>query len=268
MTRERAARHADIDVAVFQVDAGCPAADRPAALDARLAAIDGRKPDLVVCPELFSTGYAADPDAIRAAAEAVDGGYVAEMGALARRHGTALHFGFAERDGARLFNASVTVDASGAVIGRYRKRVLPPGYEAEVFTPGDGGPPIEIAGVRIQPLICYEVEFPECVRAAALGGADLVLVPTALRSMWRFVAEKMIPVRAFENRVFLVYANYAGTDGVFDYLGGSRIEAPDGETLAAGGADAGVVRARLETARIDAALEAIPYFRDLPQIEN
>lgn len=252
-----------LDVAVFQIDAARPMSARLDALDAALTGADTQSLDLVVCPELFSTGYGLDPAEIRAVAEAVDGPYLQAVAEIARRRGVAIHVGFAERHCDAYYNASVTVDAAGAVLAHYRKRLLPPGYEASVFTSGNGGAGFDLGGLLVQSLVCYEVEFPECVRAAAMGGAAVLLVPTALRDIWPFVAEKMVPVRAFENGVYIVYANYAGSDGTFDYLGGSRIVAPDGSLLAEAGAEEALIRARLDRARIDSARTTLPYLADV-----
>lgn len=86
---------------------------------------------------------------------------------------------------------------------------------------------------KIGILICYDVEFPENVRLLAKGGADLVVVPTALPKGWSgdFIANHMIAVRAFENQVFVAYINHSGSDELFEYAGLSRIAAPDGKLL-------------------------------------
>jgi predicted amidohydrolase len=74
------------------------------------------------------------------------------------------------------------------------------------------------------------VEFPEAVRHLALAGAELVLVPTALPDTpdAAFIAEKVVPVRAFENGIAIAYANHAGGDGRFGYAGLSCIAFPNG----------------------------------------
>lgn len=85
-------------------------------------------------------------------------------------------------------------------------------------------------------MICYDAEFPELARQAALRGADIILVPTAFAQQWVWVANQMMPTRGFENGVFLAYANHAGTENWLSYLGASFIAAPDGEILAWAGA--------------------------------
>src|SRR3546814_16953420 len=66
------------------------------------------------------------------------------------------------------------------------------------------------------------------------AGAELILVPTALPQgpFAAFIATSVVPVRAFENQVFVVYADHVGSDGRFAYAGLSRAIGPDGQSLA------------------------------------
>ena len=127
---------------------------------------------------------------------------------------------------------------------------------------GDRPTRLGFLGIEIALLICYEVEFPEAVRNAAVDGAQLVLVPTALVDQWGVVAERVVPARAFENGLWLAYANHAGHEQGFDYLGGSRIVAPDGRIEASAGSGEGLISAVIDTARVEAAQTRLPYLRD------
>ena len=112
-------------------------------------------------------------------------------------------------------------------------------------------------------LICYDVEFPEMVRAAAIAGADLVIVPTALRRRWSVIAEKLIPVRALENGIFLAYANWAGAEADWDYAGLSVIAGPDGSELARAGDSPQTIIATLDQAAIATIRPQLPYLQDV-----
>jgi predicted amidohydrolase len=133
--------------------------------------------------------------------------------------------------------ATTRSPASGRTDGNanHRKLQLPSDYERENFMRGGRLTLLDLAGWKAALLVCYDVEFPEAVRACALGGAELVVVPTALRDRWGFVANTMIPTRAFENGVFLLYANYAGSEGDWNYLGASCAIGPDGSEIARAG---------------------------------
>lgn len=190
--------------------------------------------DLLVAPELALTGYGAG-DAIRSLAEPVDGPQVKQLQVMAQRHGLAVVAGFAERAGGTLYNSLVMVEA-GERPQVYRKTHLYADYEHSLFTSGKPSAALRsFRGLTLGFLICYDVEFPENVRRLAKVGAELILVPTALPQgpYAAFIATQVVPVRAFENQVFVVYANHAGRDANFAYAGLSCAAAPDGRRLAA-----------------------------------
>ena len=99
------------------------------------------------------------------------------------------------------------------MLANHRKLQLSCNYERENFAHGGKLTLFEIGGYRLGLLVCYDVELPEAVRAYVLGGAVILVASTALCSKWHFVARRMIPTRAFENGLFLVYGNYAGEEG-------------------------------------------------------
>ncbi len=190
--------------------------------------------DLLICPELFLTGYNIGADRLRALAEPVDGPSVQTASAIARAAGVALLYGYPERgsDG-RIYNSAVLIGKTGERLANFRKLHLYGAMENEVFTAGeDAAVMAEIDGVKLGILICYDVEFPETVRGLALRGADLVAVPTALMRPYEFVPRMLIPTRAYENSVCVAYANRCGVEGDLVYPGESCIVGPDGHVLA------------------------------------
>ena len=240
--------------------------------EARLAWLEALLPEvtqggaaLLLLPELFATGYHIG-DQLRDLAEAVDGPIARRIAALARDNGVAIHYGFAERDGATVFNAAQCFGPDGARLGGHRKLVLPPGFERDLFAAGQGCTLFTWRGIRIATLICYDVEFGETVRHVAAQGAQLVLVPTALGADWGWVAHGMIPTRAYENGVFLAYANSAGVENGLSYLGASVIAAPDGQELARAGRGPQVIFADLDMGRVARAQQRLPYLKDRAQI--
>lgn len=218
--------------------------------------------DLLVTPELFMAGYRIPADDMRRLAEPADGPFAQKVARLARETQLAILYGFPEQDGTRIYNSVQAFDRQGRQLALYRKLHLPSDDEREIFSTGDQLVTFDLDGFRIAPLICYDVEFPETVRACALAGADLVVVPTALRQHWSHIAEMMIPTRALENGIFLAYANQAGTEADWTYAGLSCIIAPDGRPLARAGDQPAVILADLDQAEIASARDRLPYLRD------
>ena len=216
--------------------------------------------DLLLLPELFACGYNIG-DQIPDVAEPTDGPIFQAVRDLAKRYKIAIHYGFAERDG-DIFNTALCVGPDGNMLGKHRKLAIPPGFERDCFTPGRGCEVLTYRGLRIATLICYDAEFAETARHVAALGAELILVPTALGADWGWVAGSMIPTRAYENGVFLAYANSAGIENGMTYLGHSVIAAPDGVELARAGANPQILFADIDPDRVRKAQERLPYLSD------
>ncbi|WP_156459941.1 carbon-nitrogen hydrolase family protein [Mesorhizobium sp. Root157] len=253
-------------LAVYQMEAkaGDVAANLASIESAvRKAATQGA--NLLVAPELALPGYGAGP-AMAELAEAPDGASWRRLAVVSGETGVAILAGFAERAGATVYNSALFVDGDKPPVV-YRKSHLYGPYERGLF---DAERPsariLEHAGMRFGMLICYDVEFPENVRRLAKAGAQVVLVPTALPASDHadFIARKMIPVRAFENQLFVAYVNHCGADARFAYAGLSGIAAPDGTLLAAaGGTGEDLQIADLDPAAFQQAAEQNPYLADL-----
>jgi predicted amidohydrolase len=241
---------------VFQDAADATFDERLARLDAVLAAESAF--DLVLCPELYTTGYgpyervAAFDDAAAHAAESA-------LGDLARRHGTALVYGTVDHTAHGRHNVARLVDRDGRRLARHAKRALPPFPVETLFEPGAETTVVTWEGVKLGLLVCFDVEFPENVRAAARAGAELILVPTALWERVPIVARMVVPVRAYENGVFVAYANYCGFNAGETYLGESVICAPDGGELARAGKEPGLFAATLDRDEIARARAFLPF---------
>ncbi|MGK6317602.1 carbon-nitrogen hydrolase family protein [Neorhizobium sp. DT-125] len=221
--------------------------------------------DLLIAPELALTGYGAADKFARLATPA-QGPVTDRLSEIAESHGLAIVAGFAEQTHEAVFNSAFFTDGKGQT-AVYRKCNLYGPYERQWFRQEDRRQVlVTLGGIRMGFLICYDVEFPENVRQLAKGGADLVVVPTALPKGWSgdFIAEHMIKVRAFENQVFVAYINHCGADDLFAYAGLSRIAAPDGKLLAeAAAAGEALIAAAIEPAAYAKSRAENTYLADL-----
>jgi predicted amidohydrolase len=256
-----------VKLAIYQPDAS------PLTLEQRLRSLGtalqknkSHKTDLVMCPELFVSGY-GNAERIRQLACPLNGEAIQPLAAIARQHGVAIACGYPEQTGDDLYNSVLCLSSEGNVLANHRKRVLSTPYEQRLFKRAQNMTLFDLEnGWRVALLICYEVEFPEAVRACALAGAQLVLVPTALGRDWRVVSRQLVPTRAFENGVYLAYANFAGEDESNQYIGDSVIVSPMGEDLARAGQKADYICAQINKKAIDRARERLPYLNDYPEV--
>src|SRR3989442_1727620 len=197
-------------------------------------AVTGAKADLFLAGELFLTGYMAR-DAFAQLAEPLDGPSVQAVQAIAAEHGTHVLFGMPEREAGtqRLFNAAVLVAPDGKVAA-YRK-VYPANFgpfeEGLYFARGEDLTIVDTKIGRIALLICYDSFFPELAKAYAIEGAQLLAIISASPATSKPFFDKILPARAIENAMPLVYANLVGTELNVVFQGGTQAIGPRGENL-------------------------------------
>lgn len=200
-----------------------------------LQTVSAQGVELLVLPELLLPGY-NQPQAHAALSQPLGGDWMQQVAQMARQARCAIAFGWAERCGEQVFNAASVIGPAGDLLAHYRKIQLFGPMERASFAPGTEAPPVfDYAGRRFGLLICYDIEFPEHGRSLARRGAEVALVPTANPAGFEHVQRLLVPTRAYENRMTVVYANYCGPEGDLTFGGGSVIAGPDGQVLAAAG---------------------------------
>lgn len=219
---------------------------------------------LLVAPEAFTSGYAVP--GIADMAQPADGPWHTAVAEIAAEAGLAILYGFPERDGDRVFNSAALIDPESSaqacgedshlrtqLVALHRKCHLYGDVDLTTYTPGSSLDAVaELDGIRVGIAICYDVEFPETVRSLALAGADLVAVPTALMRPYEVVARTLVPARAYENQVYVAYANRSGSEGDLVYCGESCVVGPDGADLARAGSGDELLLAEIDPARLAA----------------
>ena len=197
--------------------------------------------DLVVYPELAFTPFypqrRAGPD-VHLLAETVPGPTTEAFQEAARRRGVTVVLNLYEREGDRAYDTSPVIDADGSLLGTTRMMHITDYdgfYEQGYYAPGDTGAPVyDTAAGRLGVAICYDRHYPEYLRALALGGADLVVVPQAgAAGEWPdglFEAE--LRVGAFQNGYFMALANRVGQEDMLTFAGASFVVDPFGRVVA------------------------------------
>jgi predicted amidohydrolase len=188
---------------------------------------------LAVFPECALTGYFLTRPEAERVAETASGPRSRALQTACARYRLIAAVGTIERaeDGS-LYNAALLVGPEG-LLAVYRKthllclgvdRFLSRGPQPPRVVPTDQG--------RLGLLICYDLRFPEPMRALALDGAQVILLPTAWPASAVFYPDFLVRARALENGVYLAAANRAGEERGQPFLGRSLIVGPDGEVLA------------------------------------
>ena len=232
---------------------------------------------LVVTPELLEGPYFCreEKDAFFEWARPLEGNPTLErFRALAKELGVVLPFSFFEKAGNAYYNTLAMVDADGALLGAYRKSHIPdgPGYEEKFyFRPGDTGFRVfETKAGKVGGAVCWDQWYPECARALALLGADVLVYPTAIgsepanpaldtRDRWR----RAMVGHAVSNVIPVAAANRVGEEDGQLFYGSSFVAGTDGSFLAEMGRDeVGVRVVTVDLAAVRRERASWGFFRD------
>ncbi|HVL66984.1 MAG TPA: nitrilase-related carbon-nitrogen hydrolase [Vicinamibacterales bacterium] len=173
-----------------------------------------------------------------ALAETIPGPTTDAFSRKARELGVVVVLNLYEREGERAFDASPVIDADGSLLGITRMIHItdyPCFHEQGYYTPGDTGAPVyRTKAGAVGVAICYDRHYPEYMRALALGGAELVVVPQAgsVGEWPEGLYEAEMQVAAFQNGYFVALCNRVGEEDCLTFAGESYICAPDGRVIA------------------------------------
>lgn len=225
------------------------------------------RPDLVLLPELFSTGYCLD----RAEELAARGpATLAGLAAWARERRCLAAGSLLHPWPGGVANAGFLMDRDGSVHPLYAKahlfkpmdehRFLVPGRERRLWQSSLG---------RLAPAVCYDLRFPEMIRFLALTGAEALLVPAEWPRPRTGHWELLLKARAVENGLFVLGANRVGEQGGHVFEGASQIIDPWGEVLAHAGGGEAAVTAHVDPARVEEVRRRIPVLDDRqPEVDG
>lgn len=246
-------------LSVVQLDSSLGPAD-DGTLDRMTAAIDAADVDLVVFPELATTGYHVFDD-LSAVTESVPGPTTETLGAAAAAADTEVLFGMPVQDGDAIYNTAVWLDADGNVRARYDKRHLW-GAERDVFAVGDSYGIVEAPFGRVGVQICYDLNFPEASLALARAECDVIVNIAAWSVRMERDWETLLTARAVEQGAYVVGCNRAGTEMGTTFCGGSLIIEPDGTPIVELGSTSGQVSATLDPRVVEVERERNPMHAD------
>ncbi len=175
---------------------------------------------------------------VKALAEPLDGPLVTAFQLKARELGIVVVLNLFERDGEHTYDSSPVIDADGSFLGVTRMVHITEYacfHEQGYYTPGDRGAPVyNTRAGSIGVAICYDRHFPEYMRALAVGGADLVVVPQAggVGEWPDGLYEGEMRVASFQNGYYTALCNRVGQEDCLDFAGESFVCDPDGVVIA------------------------------------
>lgn len=214
--------------------------------------------DLIVLPEMFTSGFTMNAERV---AEVSDGPTVAWMQELARETGAAITGSAVIRDGERHVNRLLWVEPEGRVLHYDKRHLFGLAGEHEHYAAGEERLLVEWRGLRICPLVCYDLRFP--VWSRNTENYDLLLYvanwPEARRRHW----QQLLIARAIENQAWVAGVNRIGHDAAgLAYAGDTMLVGFDGEVLLSAAHAETTLSASLLREQLLGYRERLPFLRD------
>jgi predicted amidohydrolase len=219
--------------------------------------------DLLVLPEMFSTGFSLDPSVT---AEPEDGPTVRFLKHLAKTKQMniigGVVFGKSEE---RAKNSALVIDRNGREVSRYTKMKLF-SYAGETKSHQAGTSPVTftLEGITCACFICYDLRFPSLFCAVADQCDALFVIaswPEARQRHWNI----LLPARAVENQLYVIGVNRVGEGGRLTYTGGSRIIDPMGNDIACAQSEPTIIYGNIDPAVVQHIRTELPFLKDSSQ---
>jgi len=216
---------------------------------------------LIILPETFSTGFSMN---LAVTAEPENGPTEQFLREMAAQYQCCVIGGVVtQAEEGRGMNQALALAPDGSVLTRYTKNYpFSFGGETQVHRAGNEVSLFEWQGLRIAPLICYDLRFPEIARSAVRAGAEVLVFIAAwpVKRIQHWIT--LLQARAIENQAFVIGVNRCGTDPDFTYTGRSLVVDPHGVVIADAAEQERVVSAKIDPAILHQWREQFPALRD------
>lgn len=220
------------------------------------------QPDILVLPELWTTGYDLEnlhDMSDEGAREASD--FLKEMAIRYQAH--FVGGSVANKTEAGIENTMIVMDKNGQLSGKYSKLHLFQLMDEHLYlAAGKAKGLFSLDGQKFAGLICYDIRFPEWVRAHALDEAEAMFVvaewPIQRLEHWR----ALLIARAIENQCYVIACNRSGSDPNNKFAGHSMVIGPWGDVIAEAGEDREILVAEIDLDQVKEARSRIPIFAD------
>jgi N-carbamoylputrescine amidase len=270
-------------IGLIQMACSTDPAENLAKAEWRIREAAGRGAQIVCVQELFRSQYFCREENadLFDLAESIPGSTTESFSRLARDLKVVIVGSLFERRTAGVYhNTAVVIDASGELLGAYRKMHIPDDplyFEKYYFTPGDlGFRCFDTRYARIAPLVCWDQWYPEAARLASLGGAQVLFYPTAIgwhpsekaefgaaqRDAWRTIQR----AHAIANGIYVAAVNRVGYEGPpehgLEFWGSSFVSDPFGQVMAEAADGEETLVVECDPRRIEEVRRNWPFLRD------
>ncbi|MFD0586966.1 carbon-nitrogen family hydrolase [Paenibacillus sp. GCM10027627] len=223
---------------------------------------EGGKPDVIVLPEMWNTGYALTE--IRQLADRNGEETRALLSDFSKTNGVSIVGGsIAETKTDGVYNTIYAFDREGKEIGNYSKihlfRLMD---EEKYLKAGDKPGGLQIEGEQAGMMICYDIRFPELARTLALQGAKMLFVPAEWPNPRLHHWRTLLTARAIENQMYVIACNRMGQSCETTFFGHSLIIDPWGEVVAEAGEEETILYGEIDLELVEQVRSKIPVFED------
>jgi len=222
--------------------------------------------DLIILPEMFSTGFTMHAAAL---AQNMEASGVVWLRDTARRKQADVVGSLIIEENDCYYNRLVWMKPDGGFATYDKRHLFRMAGEHHVYTPGDRNVTVDLNGWRLRPFICYDLRFPAWTRNVSIGYDVAVFIanwPAARRLHWR----RLLQARAIENLAYVIGVNRVGSDGNgLAYSGDSAVIDPAGNVLMEASDHPSIVTVRIRREDIDTYRESFPAWMDAdPELET
>lgn len=222
----------------------------------------GSKPDVILFPEMWNTGYALDR--IHDLADHSGDRTKQLLSSFAKQHQVNIIAGsVADRREEEVYNTIYVFDRAGNLVADYSKIHLFRLMDEHLhLASGDQLGKFSLDDIQAGMMICYDIRFPELSRKLALDGAQIIFVPAEWPHPRLHHWRTLLMARAIENQAYVVACNRVGTSGTTAFFGHSLVIDPWGEILAEGNESEQIIYAEIDLNLVGEVRSRIPVFAD------
>ena len=220
------------------------------------------KPDVILFPEMWNTGYALTE--ISSLADENGKETIDMLSSFAKQHQVNIIGGsIAQKKGDGVYNTIFAFNRKGELINDYSKLHLFRLMDEEKYLQaGDKLGLLEVDGVQAGMLICYDIRFPELTRSLALQGAQILFVPAQWPKPRLHHWKTLLTARAIENQMYVIACNRMGVSGETEFFGHSMVIDPWGEIIVEAGEEETILFGEIDLALVSKVRSTIPIFED------